>query len=125
MNIVEPILFQCRINGDQPAICAPGDNFDAMTYAELEFMLNALTRAVVQHGFQRGQVVGVLIGNKILHVVVSLALARIGVVTVSCRGRSLPKELGAVAVMTETPGPFANVDRMILVDRSWAKGDGG
>ena len=62
--------------------------------------------------------------NKILHVVLSLALARIGVVTVSCRGRSLPKELGAVAVMTETPGPFANVDRVILVDRSWTRGLG-
>src|SRR6202008_773696 len=109
---------------DQPAICAPGATFEAMTYAQLEFMLNALTRAVLTHGFQRGQVVGVLIGNKIMHVVLSLALARIGVVTVSCRGRSLPKELGAVAVMTDTAGAFANVDRATLVGRDWAKGDG-
>jgi acyl-coenzyme A synthetase/AMP-(fatty) acid ligase len=124
MNIVDPILHQCRINGEQPAICAPGGNMDAMTYAQLEFMLNALTRAVLMHGFQRGQVVGVLIGNKILHVVLSLALARIGVVTVSCRGRILPKELGAVAVMTDTAGPFTNVDRIIVVDREWAGADG-
>jgi acyl-coenzyme A synthetase/AMP-(fatty) acid ligase len=124
VNIVDPILFQCRINGAQPAICAPGANFEAMTYAQLEFMLNALTRAALTHRFQRGQVVGVLIGNKVLHVVLSLALARIGVVTVSCRGRSLPKELGAVAVMTDTAGPFANVDRVIVVDHSWASGDG-
>jgi acyl-coenzyme A synthetase/AMP-(fatty) acid ligase len=124
MNIIDPILFQCRINAEQPAICAPGANFEPMTYAQLEFMLNALTRAVLQHGFQRGQVAGVLIANKIFHVVLSLALARIGVVTVSCRGRSLPKELGAVAVFTETPGPFANVDRIILVEPSWVRGDG-
>jgi acyl-coenzyme A synthetase/AMP-(fatty) acid ligase len=124
VNIVDPILFQCRISPEQPAICAPGDNLEAMTYAQLEVMLNALTRAVLQLGFQRGQVVGVLIGNKILHVVLSLALARIGVVTVSCRGRSLPKELGAAAAMTETPGPFTNVDRNIVVDRSWARGNG-
>jgi acyl-coenzyme A synthetase/AMP-(fatty) acid ligase len=124
MNIVDPILFQCRINAEQPSICAPDTHFEAMTYAQLEFMLNAVTRAVLTHGFQRGQVVGVLIGNKILHVVLSLALARIGVVTVSCRGRSLPKELGAVAVLTETPGSFANVDRVILVDRAWTRGDG-
>jgi acyl-coenzyme A synthetase/AMP-(fatty) acid ligase len=124
VNIVDPILFQCRINAEQPAICAPDTNLEAMTYAQLEFMLNALTRAVLTHGFQRGQVVGVLIGNKILHVVLSLALARIGVVTVSCRGRTLPKELGAVAVMTDTAGPFANVDRIIVVDHSWASGNG-
>jgi acyl-coenzyme A synthetase/AMP-(fatty) acid ligase len=125
VNVVDPILFQCRINAEQPAICAPGASVEAMTYAQLEFMLNALTRAVLTHGFQRGEVVGVLIGNKILHVVLSLALARIGVVTVSCRGRSLPKELGAVAVMTDTAGPFADVERIIVVDRSWAGGNGG
>lgn len=124
MNIVDPILFQCRINAEQPAICAPGASFEPITYAQLEFMLNALTRAVLAHGFQRGQVVGVFIRNKVLHVVLSLALARIGVVTVSCRGHNLPKELGAAALMTETPGTFANVDRVILVDRSWAAGDG-
>jgi acyl-coenzyme A synthetase/AMP-(fatty) acid ligase len=124
MNIVDPILFQCRVNAEQPAIFAPSANFEAMTYAQLEFMLNALTRAVLEFGFQRGQLVGVLVDNKVLHVVLLLALARIGVVTVSCRGRSLPKELGAVAVMTETPGPFANVDRVILVDRAWTRGDG-
>ena len=124
VNIVDPILFQCRINAEQPAICVPGANLEAMTYAQLEFMLNALTRAVLAFGFQRGKVVGVLIGNKILHVVLSLALARIGVATVSCRDRSLPKELGAVAVITDTPGPFSNVDRIIVVDRDWARGNG-
>lgn len=125
MNIVDPILFQCRINAEQPAICAPGSaNFEAMTYGRLEFVLNALTRAVLAHGFRRGDVVGILVENKIRHVVLSLALARIGVVTVSCRGRTLPKELGAVAVMTDTLGPFENADRIILVDRSWARGNG-
>jgi len=46
VNIVDPILFKCRVNADQPAICAPGANFDAMSYAQLEYMLHALTRAV-------------------------------------------------------------------------------
>ncbi len=124
VNIVDPILFQCRINAEQPAICAPDANLEAMTYAQLEFTLNALTRAVLTHGIQRGKVVGVLIGNKILHVVLSLALTRIGVATVSCRDRSLPKELGAVAVITDTPGPFSNVDRIIMIDRDWARGNG-
>jgi acyl-coenzyme A synthetase/AMP-(fatty) acid ligase len=124
VNIVDPILFQCRINADQPAICAPGARLEAMTYAQLEFMLNALTRAVLTLGFERGQVVGVRIGNKILHVVLLLALARIGVVTVSCRERSVPKELGAVAAMTNRSRPIANVERVILVDREWTRGNG-
>ena len=124
MNIVDPILFQCRINADQPAICAPGTEFDLITYAHLEVMINNLTRAVLALDFQRGEIVGVLIKDKIFHVVLLLALTRIGLVTVSCRGRSLPKELGAAAVITDAAGPFVNVERLILADRTWVKGDG-
>ena len=36
MNIVDPILFQCRINAEQPAICVPGAQLDLVSYAELE-----------------------------------------------------------------------------------------
>ena len=46
MNIVNPILFQCRINAEQPAICAPGTQFNIISYAQLEYMLNNLTRAL-------------------------------------------------------------------------------
>ena len=98
MNIVDPILFQCRINAEQPAICAPGTKFDLITYAQLEYMINNLTRALLPLGFEPGQVVGILLQDKIFHIALVLALTRIGIVTVSCRGPSLPKELGAAAV---------------------------
>jgi len=124
MNIVDPILFQCRVNANQPAICAPGARLEPVTYAQLEFMLNSVTRTVLQFGFKPGDIVGVLLNNKIFHVLLTLALARIGLVTVSCRGRSLPNELGAVAAFVDTSGPFENVDRIIISDISWATGDG-
>jgi acyl-coenzyme A synthetase/AMP-(fatty) acid ligase len=124
LNIVDPILFQCRVNADQPAICAPGARLEPVTYAQLEGMLNSLTRTVLQFDLRRGDIVGVLLNNKIFHVVLTLALTRIGLVTVSCRGRSLPKELEAAAAFVDTPGPFANVDRIIVADISWATGDG-
>ena len=124
MNIIDPILFQCRMSADQPAICAPGGKLDLLTYAQLEQMLNNLTRAILPLGLQRGQIVGVLLKDKIFHVVLVLALTRLGLVTVSCRGRSLPQELSAVAVITDALGPFANVDRLILADPAWVKGDG-
>jgi acyl-coenzyme A synthetase/AMP-(fatty) acid ligase len=124
VNIVDPILFQCRVSADQPAICAPGARLEPITYGQLESMLNSLTRTVLQFGFKPGDIVGVLLNNKIFHVVLTLALTRIGVVTVSCRGRSLPEELDAAAAFVDTPGPFANVDRIIMADISWATGDG-
>jgi acyl-coenzyme A synthetase/AMP-(fatty) acid ligase len=122
MNIVDTILFQCRVNAEQPAICAPGTRFDLVTYAQLEYMINNMTRAVLSLGFQQGQIVGTLLEDKIFHVALILALTRIGVVTVSCRGPSLPKELGAAAVITDTPGPFANVERVIRANPEWVKG---
>ncbi len=124
MNIVDPILFQCRLNAEQPAICAPGSKIEPITYSELEHMINCLTRVVLRLQLERGQIVGVLINDKIFHVAIILALTRIGLVTVSCRGRTLPKELGAVAVITDTLGPFANIDRVIFADHSWLQGDG-
>ena len=101
MNIVDPILFQCRINAEQPAICVPGAQLDLVSYAQLEYMINNVTRAVLPLGLQPGQIVGVLLQDKIFHIALLLALTRLGIVTVSCRGTTLPKELDAAAVITE------------------------
>ncbi len=122
MNIVDPILFQCKVNAEQPAICAPGTRFDLITYAQLEYMINNLTRAVLSLGFERGQIVGVLLEDKIFHIALIIALTRIGVVTVSCRNASLPKELNAAAAITDVAGPFADVERVIRANPEWVRG---
>jgi long-chain acyl-CoA synthetase len=124
MNIVDPILFQCRANGEQPAICAPGTRFDLVTYAQLEYMINNLTRVMLTHGLERGQIVGILLQDKILHLALILTLTRMGVATVSCRGPTLPKELGAAAVITDETQPFTNVERIISANAEWVRGDG-
>ena len=122
MNIVDPILFQCRVNAEQPAICAPGTQFDLITYAELEYIIHNMTRVVLSLGFERGQIVGILLQDKIFYIALILALTRIGVVTVSCRGPSLPKELDAAAVITDSSQPFSNVQRIIRADPKWVQG---
>ncbi len=125
MNLVDPIFFQCRINAEQPAICAPGTRFDLVTYGQLEYMVNNLTRAARSLRLEPGQIVGIWVQDKIFHVALILALTKIGVVTVSCRDLSLPAELKAIAIITDTPGRQATgVDRIIGVDFEWLKGDG-
>ena len=122
MNIVDPILFQCKANGEQPAICAPGTTLDVITYAQLEYMINNLTRSVLSLGLERGQIVGILLQDKIFHVALVIALTRIGVVTVSCRNASLPKELNAAAAITDVAGPIADVERVIRANPEWVRG---
>lgn len=125
MNIVDPILYQCQLNAEQPAICAPGTKFDLVSYAQLEFMIHNLTRAVLSQNFQSGQIVGLLVQDKILAIALTLALMRTGVVTVSCRNASLPAEIKAAAIITDaTDQLFSGVDRIIQVQPEWIKGAG-
>ena len=44
MNIVEPILFQARINPNSIAICTPGTRMDFVTYAGLARIIDSLGR---------------------------------------------------------------------------------
>ena len=86
-------------------------------------MLNNMTGSVMSLELRPGQIVGILIRDKIFHIVLILALARIGVVTVSCRENSLPKELGAEAAIVDIPSTFANVNRIIRTNPEWLRGD--
>ena len=36
MNIIEPILFQCKLNPLTMAICAPGSAIESVSYGQLE-----------------------------------------------------------------------------------------
>ena len=109
MNIVDPILHQCRINGEQPAICASGTTFDLISYAQLEYMINNLMRSLLPFGFEPGQIIGVLLQDKIFHVALLLALTRMNLVTVSCSTASLPPEIGANAPALLNIDPTADI----------------
>ena len=124
MNVVDAVLFQSRINTDCVAIIVPGGKIHVVTYGQIEHMVNNLTRVVAGLGFQPGDIVGILVEDKIFHVGLILALTRLGIINVSCRGRSLPKKLGAQALITDTAGPFENVARIIPADLGWVAGDG-
>jgi acyl-coenzyme A synthetase/AMP-(fatty) acid ligase len=124
MNIVEPILHQCRINAEQPAICAPGTRFDLISYAQLEHMINNMTRAMMPFSFEPGQVVGVLLQDKIFHIALLLALTRMGLATVSCSGASLPPEIKAVAAITDRNEAVMGAKRVIRASLDWIEGSG-
>lgn len=124
MNIVDPILFQCRINAEQPALCAPGGRFDLVSYAQLEYMINNLSHALLPLGFEPGQIVGILLQDNIFHIALMLALSRLGVVTVSCSRPALPPELAAAAVVTDSLEPVTGAKRVVRANPDWVKGSG-
>lgn len=117
MNIIEPILFQCKIGGEKPALCLPGVENTVVSYSQLGMMIENITASLREYDLRAGQVVGVFIEDKIFHLVLTLALIRLGVATVSCRGRGLPKEINAKALFVDKAGPVENAKEVYIIDK--------
>src|SRR5215470_12400066 len=104
MNIVDPVLFQCRYHPPAAAICTPGSGQNLISYARLERLINNASRMAVSSGLSRGNTVAILIDDAILNAAVALGLTRVGVVTLEGR-RALPSELTIDAVVTDKNMP--------------------
>jgi hypothetical protein len=53
MNIVDPILFQARLNPAAPAICVPGAARPLISYGRLERAIHNISRAALAAGLAR------------------------------------------------------------------------
>jgi acyl-coenzyme A synthetase/AMP-(fatty) acid ligase len=124
MNIVEPILFQAKINPSSIAICTPGTRMDFVTYAGLARIIDSLGRVALSLGLARGDIVAVHGVETIFHAALVLALTRLGIVTVSARTPRLPKELGVKAVIAGKAEPFENAGKVIIADPNWMFAEG-
>lgn len=124
MNIVEPIIFQARINPNSIAICTPGTRMDFVTYAGLARIIDNLGRVVLSLGLAREDIVAIYVSETIFHAALVLALTRLGIVTVSARTPRLPKELGVKAVIASNSEPFENAGKVIVADPNWMFMDG-
>src|SRR5258706_2563756 len=85
MNIVDPILFQCRQQPPAAAICAPGPGIGLISYRRLESFIHNITRRLLSFGLQPGNVAAVSIDDVIFHTAIVLALTQLGVATISLR----------------------------------------
>jgi fatty-acyl-CoA synthase len=124
MNIVDPILYQCRHRPSEAAICCPGTKTNVISYGRLERFINNIGRQALALGITRGQVVAILVADKIFHAAIVLGLTRLGVLTVSARHEKLPKELNVDVAISDAPRQFENVKRVVIADSMWTMGDG-
>lgn len=121
MNIVDPILVHARYDPNALAICTPGTEPPHLTFGELEGWINNINRLAVSLDLARGQMVAVYVAEKILHLAIVLALARMGIPTTSPRSPVLSKALNVSAVIADRPAPFENAGRVILTDATWKR----
>jgi len=116
LNIVSAILSQARHHPTALAICQPGAPNPAMSYGRLALILNNVAQHAAAAGLKRGDAVALLVNDAILHIVLTLGLMRIGVVTLSAGISKTPQEIDVAALLTDTPAT-AGPACAIRVDR--------
>jgi acyl-CoA synthetase (AMP-forming)/AMP-acid ligase II len=124
VNIIDPVLFQCRQGPAAPAICAPGTALNVVSYGRLERFIHNIGRRALAHGLKRGDVVAIFMADPIFHAALVLGLTALGIVTLTGRSTELPKEFAIDAVISDGLQRFHSGQRVIAADPSWLAGDG-
>jgi acyl-CoA synthetase (AMP-forming)/AMP-acid ligase II len=124
MNIVDPILFQCRLNAPAAAIGAPGSDLNLASYGRLERFVHNISRAGHSLGLAAGQTVAISVKDKIFHAAIVFALTRLGVITLSIQDDSWPKELRVDVLISDRNLSSLSVTNVIRADLAWTEGDG-
>jgi acyl-CoA synthetase (AMP-forming)/AMP-acid ligase II len=124
MNIVDPILYQCRRQPPAAAICVPGPGIGLISYRRLERFIHNFSRRMHALGLPERSIVAVAVGDTILHAAIILASMRLGMITVSLRGgeQTLPFKIDVI--FADGQQPPHNTGRVVLVDLSWTEGEG-
>jgi len=124
MNVVEPILFQCKLNPLTPAICAPGSEISSVNYGTLGTLIHNAAQSALRSGIAPGQTVAIFVRNAILHASLSYGLMRMGAVVVSLLSARVPEAIRADVILTDIPQRFTDSATILAVDHSWVVGDG-
>jgi acyl-CoA synthetase (AMP-forming)/AMP-acid ligase II len=124
MNIVDPILFQCRRQPPVAAICVPGPGIGLISYRRLEQFVHNITRKLHTIGLPARSIVAVNIQDVIFHVAVLLGLTRLGMITVSIREDVGSMPIKIDALIADSKLPFATMGQIISADLGWTEGDG-
>jgi acyl-CoA synthetase (AMP-forming)/AMP-acid ligase II len=124
VNITDQFLFQAQSEPTALAVCAPGTRYNAVSYGRLAVFVGNIAAHGRQAGIRPGDTVAIAVGDPIFHLALILGMAKLGAVTVSMLGTTLPGEVAATAVLTERAVGLVNAGRLIFVDPTWVEGDG-
>ena len=124
MSIIDGFLLHAKHQPTAPAICAPGWNFNIVSFGRLLLFVNNVATHALAAGLKRGDVAAIFAKDPIFHWALILGLTRIGVVSLSVHNPNLPAGFRIDAILTDSPERFPNVGRVIAVDPGWVEGDG-
>jgi cyanophycin synthetase len=76
MNLIEPIHEHAKTRPDAPAIITPQRN---ISWSELDSLIWSTALKLSEYGLKSGDRVGIAMAHPVIHLVIALALARMGV----------------------------------------------
>jgi acyl-coenzyme A synthetase/AMP-(fatty) acid ligase len=122
MTFVDRIRWRCLLHPHEPALVLPAPASEVVTYARLERSLNNASRALNAIGIVPGTVYGLLVGDPLLHLALSLALEELGAGSMTLYDLNLPKQWPFTAILSnrqvaESAWP------VVPVDPTWLQGD--
>ncbi|HUL88193.1 MAG TPA: hypothetical protein VLU23_08435, partial [Pseudolabrys sp.] len=124
MNLVEPILFQAKLNPMALAICVPGSKLQSVSYGQLVRFIHNTARMALKSGIAPGSVVATYISDTILHMSLSLGLMHVGVTTLSLRSPKPVAEIAPDVILTDAPGKITSGGTVLNIDYSWLESGG-
>lgn len=124
MNIVDPILYQCRRQPPAAAMCAPGTAIGLISYRRLENAIHNVSRRLLAFNVPAGSVVAIAVKDPIFHVILVLAAMRFGQAALSLREGDGLLPIGIDAVIVDKDGAAVVPGRAIVADQSWIEGEG-
>ena len=124
MNIVEPIFAQCRNKPLEPALCLLSTEFNLVSYARLEGSINSICRRIIAAGITPKSRVGIAIENPIFHIMVVIALTRLGIVTISASSRAnVLWPITLDGVIADRPLESSPGTTVVAANLGWMTGD--
>ena len=94
-----------------------------MSYGRLAASLNNVAQHALAAGLKRGDTVAISVGDAVLHLVLTLGLTHVGIVTLSGAASGIPPEI-PVSVYLVDAAAAPGGTRSIVVDAQWMAGDG-
>jgi len=124
VNVIDGFLLHAKHQPTVAAICAPGWNYDIVSYGRLLVFANNAAAHALAAGLKRGNVVGIFARDPIFHWALVIGLTRVGIISFSLHDTNVPTGFAIDAVLSEAPIPSKTAARFIRVDQSWVEGDG-
>ena len=103
MNIIDGFLLHAKHQPTVAAICAPGWNYNIVSYGRLLVFANNAAAHALAAGLKRGDVVGILARDPIFHWALVLGLTQIGIVSFSLHDATCRPDFASMQFFQKHP----------------------